>query len=47
MKSSRSVSLETDLWLIVEKYMQKNGLKDVSSAIEDLVKKALNVQGEI
>ena len=43
MKSSRSVSLETDIWINIEKYMQENGIRDISSAIEDLIKKSLEI----
>jgi len=40
VKSSRSVSLETSTWLKVEEFA-KNNNTDISSAVEELIKKGL------
>ncbi len=46
MRAGRSVSLDTKVWEAVETYMNDNGenLHDVSSALEDIVKKFLRVK---
>lgn len=44
VKSGRSVSLESELWVRLEKFSKKKNLKDVSSTIEYLIKK--NLEGE-
>jgi len=41
VKSGRSVSLESELWVRLEKFSKKKNLKDVSSTIEYMVKKNL------
>jgi hypothetical protein len=37
MKASRSVSLETSTWDLIERHMERETHPDVSSAVEDLV----------
>lgn len=41
VRSGRSVSIESDLWVQLEKFAKKKNLPDVSSTIEYLVKKSL------
>jgi metal-responsive CopG/Arc/MetJ family transcriptional regulator len=41
VKSGRSVSLDSRLWVDIEEFAKKKGFEDISSAIEYLVKKAL------
>jgi len=41
VKSGRSVSLESELWVRLEKFAKKKNLKDVSSTIEYFIKKYL------
>ena len=41
VKSGRSVSLESELWVRLDKFSKKKNLKDVSSTIEYMVKKNL------
>jgi len=41
VKSGRSVSLESEIWVRLEKFSKKKNLKDVSSTIEYMVKKTL------
>lgn len=44
MRAGRSVSLDTKVWEAVEGYMHDNGLKDVSSAVEDIARRFLKVK---
>jgi metal-responsive CopG/Arc/MetJ family transcriptional regulator len=41
VRSGRSVSLDSKLWVDIEEFAKKKGFEDISSAIEYLVKKAL------
>jgi len=41
VRSGRSISLDSKLWVDIEEFAKKKGFKDISSAIEYLVKKAL------
>jgi len=41
VRSGRSISLESKLWVEIEEFAKKKGFEDISSAIEYLVKKAL------
>jgi macrodomain Ter protein organizer (MatP/YcbG family) len=41
VRSGRSVSLESELWVRLEKFSKKKNLKDVSSTIEYMIKKNL------
>jgi len=41
LKSGRSVSLESELWVKLEKFSRKKNFKDVSATIEYLIKKNL------
>jgi len=41
VRSGRSISLESELWVKIEDFAKKRGMKDISSAVEYLVKKAL------
>jgi|YelNatPaOPRAMG01_1025707.scaffolds.fasta_scaffold99710_2 metal-responsive CopG/Arc/MetJ family transcriptional regulator len=41
VRSGRSISLDSKLWVDIEEFAKKKGFEDISSAIEYLVKKAL------
>jgi metal-responsive CopG/Arc/MetJ family transcriptional regulator len=41
VRSGRSISLDSKLWVDIEEFAKKRGFEDISSAIEYLVKKAL------
>jgi metal-responsive CopG/Arc/MetJ family transcriptional regulator len=41
VRSGRSISLDSKLWVEIEEFAKKKGFEDISSAIEYLVKKAL------
>jgi len=41
VRSGRSISLDSKLWVDIEEFAKKKGFDDISSAIEYLVKKAL------
>jgi len=41
VRSGRSISLDSKLWVEIEDFAKKKGFEDISSAIEYLVKKAL------
>jgi metal-responsive CopG/Arc/MetJ family transcriptional regulator len=41
VRSGRSISLDSRLWVEIEEFAKKKGFEDISSAIEYLVKKAL------
>ena len=41
VKSGKSVSLDSRLWVEIEEFAKRKGFEDISSAIEYLVKKAL------
>ena len=41
VRSGRSISLDSRLWVEIEEFAKKNGFPDISSAIEYLIKKAL------
>jgi metal-responsive CopG/Arc/MetJ family transcriptional regulator len=41
VRSGRSISLDSRLWVDIEEFAKKKGFEDISSAIEYLVKKAL------
>lgn len=45
MKSGKSVSLDLAIWLAIENYRKKNNIRDVSAAVEALLKKALKDGG--
>ena len=47
MKSGRSISLDLEVWLAVDKYKKKQGISDISSAVEFLLKKKLKELGEL
>ncbi|MFZ8829855.1 MAG: hypothetical protein ACO2OO_00145 [Candidatus Aenigmatarchaeota archaeon] len=41
IRSGRSISLDSKLWVEIEEFAKSKGFEDISSAIEYLVKKAL------
>jgi metal-responsive CopG/Arc/MetJ family transcriptional regulator len=41
VRSGRSISLDSKLWVRIEEFAKENGFEDISSAIEFLIKKAL------
>jgi len=41
VRSGRSISLDSRLWVEIEEFAKKNGFGDISSAVEYLIKKAL------
>ena len=41
VRSGRSVSLDSKLWVEIEKFARENDFDDISSAIEHLIKKGL------
>jgi metal-responsive CopG/Arc/MetJ family transcriptional regulator len=41
VRSGRSISLDSRLWVEIEEFAKKKNFEDISSAIEYLVKKAL------
>ena len=41
MKSGRSISLDLEVWLAIDKYKKKHGIKDISTAVEEIVRKKL------
>jgi metal-responsive CopG/Arc/MetJ family transcriptional regulator len=41
VRSGKSISLDSKLWVEIEEFAKKKGFEDISSAIEYLVKKAL------
>jgi len=41
VRSGRSISLDSRLWVEIEEFASKKGFEDISSAVEYLIKKAL------
>ena len=41
VRSGRSISLDSKLWVEIEEFAKKKGFEDISSTIEYLVRKAL------
>lgn len=47
MKSGKSISLDLKVWMAVESFRQKSGIRDVSSAVEELLRRKLKELGEL
>jgi metal-responsive CopG/Arc/MetJ family transcriptional regulator len=39
VKSGKSISLESELWVKIEQYAKENGFTSISDAVEDIIKK--------
>jgi len=46
VRSARSITLESEIWLIVEKLAKERGFTNLSSAIEYLIKRAIELESE-
>jgi len=44
VKSGRSISLESSLWVELENFAKQKNIPDISSAVEYLIKKGLKAE---
>jgi len=46
VRSARSITLESELWLTIEKFAKERGFDNLSTAIEHLIRRGLEIETE-